>query len=187
MSAGVRADTISTIWSDGFESGNTDNWWTSNNTNWQVVSANSAYVHSGSYRVQVIGASEPNGDIMLLAESTLGWKNLELHYWSKATSDVLESIDHIYVEWSSDYGASWYQLADHKDTSIGNWRELFFALPDEASDNSLFQLRFRAVLSSVSDSMWFDDVSLSATPVPEPSTMILLFSGLSALLLFRKK
>lgn len=164
------------IWSDGFESGNTSNWSAPYDANWQAVSSGSAYVHSGSYRVQVSGASDSGGDVLLLTCSTAGFENLSLDYWCKTTSDALEASDHIYGEWSPDNGTSWQQLVDYTNTSTGAWQEANFTLPPDASDNLLFQFRLRAVLSSSTDAMWFDDFVLSGTPIPSaPGNHTFLF------------
>ena len=125
-------------------------------------------------RAQVSGASGVGGDILLLSKPSSGYKALSLDYWYKTTSDALEASDHIYVDWSADSGTSWRQLVDYTSTSTGPWQEASFALSADASDNPLFQFRLRAVLSSSTDAMWFDDFTLSGTPIPEPTSMMAL-------------
>jgi len=176
------------IWTDGFESGDFSAW-TSTSGNWQVKSANSAYVHSGSCRVQGFGESGSTGDILLLACQTVDFDNLSLNYWYKPTSDALESSDHIFVEWSPDGGTNWRQLADYTNTSTGIWQEASFILPFEANDNALFQLRLRAVLSNSADAMWFDDFAFAGELIPEPasSSILLLMVASATLYQFRKR
>jgi hypothetical protein len=157
------------IWTSGFESGDFSEW-TIASGSWGLTNS-SAGAHSGSYRASIDGATSPNGDVLLLANSTAGYEDLQWSYWWKTTA-ALEAEDYVFAEWSANDGVDWQFLADYTKLANSDWQYASFDLPESADNNPLCQFRFRAVLGSSSDCMSFDDVSLS-TAVPEPHFLFL--------------
>lgn len=163
-----------TIWSDGFEAGNFSAW-NSASGNWTVSGGN---VHSGAKRAEIKGANSPTGDILFLAKSTAGYKNLALNYWFRIY-DALESSDFLHLEWSENSGVDWKNLAQYNNVaSSANWQLAELSLPIAANNNSQFQFRLRANLGSASDAIYFDDFSLTGEAVPEPDAGAFLALGL---------
>jgi hypothetical protein len=155
------------IWTSGFESGNFSDW-TSVSGNWKISGGE---IHYGVKRAQVDGTSGVES-ILLLTESTIGYKNINLDYWFRVYAG-LEADDFLYVEYTAN-GEDWQNLKTYTNlASNANWQEESFLLPSEAEDNPLFGFRLRAVLGSGSDCMYFDDVFLS-TMVPEPNFLFLI-------------
>lgn len=157
-----------TLFSDGFESDNFNNWTVSANNKWKTIN-NSSNAHTGNYRAEVKGnTGNTDGDKKIIKQqSSTGYENLELSFWYKI-DEALESGDHVYVEWSAN-GTSWNTLADYTNVSAGVWTSQSFSLPASASDNSSLQFQFRAELANGSDVFWLDDVLLIGSEVVEES------------------
>ncbi len=172
------------IWSDGFESDDFSAW-TSVTGNWDTSGGN---VHSGSKRAQIFGPYSSDGDILLLAQSTEGYKNIKVEHWARVY-ESLESNDFLYIEWSPDGGANWNMQFVYAGGPTTDWQGFgFLCMPMEsADDNPLFQLRIRSLLNNGSDVIYFDDIVLSGDPIPEPSSIITLAPFLFGLLLCRSK
>ncbi len=169
------------IWTSGFESGDFSDW-TSASGNWKLVN-NLSGAHSGTYRASTEGANSPNGDVLLLQKSTVGYEDLQWSYWWKV-NDGLEVEDHVFVEWSANGGTDWQVLVDYTKLPTSDWQYAIFDLPQLADNNLLCQFRFRAVLGSGADEMSFDDVSL--TTVPEPHFLFLFLPMLICIFCRRK-
>jgi hypothetical protein len=166
------------IWSDGLETGNFGAW-TLVDGNWATSGGNN---HSGSKRAQVDGANSVES-VLTKSKSTVGYSDISLDYWYRI-SDSLENSDFLYLEWTSN-GADWQNLKTYTNVaSSANWQEENLSLPAEAGNNPLFGLRFREKFNGASDCVYLDDVALSGNPVPEPSSLFLIFSGLFSLLVF---
>jgi hypothetical protein len=165
------------IWSDGFESGNF-NAWTSNSGSWATSGGSN---HSGTKRAQINGEG-----VLLLSESTSGYSDITLDYWYRIYAG-LEDSDYVYVDWTAN-GSDWQNLKTYTNiASSESWQQEIFSLPAEAENNPLFGFRLRSsALSSSSDCIYFDDFSLSGTPVPEPPPLIIILGILPLLFLKRK-
>lgn len=170
------------IFADGFEAGNFY-FWTSATGNWTTSGGS---VHSGEKRSQIVGATSAGGDMLILFESTVGYKNLTLDYWYRIY-DGLEATDYLFVDYTAD-GVIWQNLATYNSVaSSAIWQEDNFSLPTDAEDNRLFGLRLRATLGSASDCVYFDDFTLSGQPVPEPASILVFLSCFTSLLFRRLK
>ncbi len=158
------------IWSDGFESGDFSAW-TSVTGNWDTSGGS---VHSGSKRAQIFGPYTSNGDVLLLAQSTSGYKNVSLEHWARVY-DSLESNDFLYIEWSPN-GSDWNTVIAYGSGPTTDWQKMtvFLFTAPGADDNPLFQLRIRSLLNNTSDCIYFDDIVLSGDPIPEPATLVFL-------------
>ncbi|MCX6720163.1 MAG: hypothetical protein NTV36_03605 [Candidatus Staskawiczbacteria bacterium] len=171
-----------TIWSDSFESGSF-NAWTSVNGNWITSGGNN---HSGTKRAQIAGANTTGGDILVLEKPSTGYTNVALNYWCRI-HDSLEANDYLFVEYTAN-GGDWHQLEVYNNVvGLTTWNEHNLLLPADAGNNQLFQFRLRANFNSASDVVYFDDFTLSGQPVPEPSSLLILFPCFAFLLVRRFK
>jgi len=162
------------IWSDGFESGNFSAW-ASVSGDWSIMSS-TTYAHSGSKRASVKGPSTSGGDILLLAESSTGYKNITFEYWYRFPSYALLVSDHVSVDYSLNSGSSWQTLTNYIKTATGEWTQASFSLPAFADNNSQLEFRVLAQLSGDGNRMWFDDFALAAEPIPEPTSVLIFLS-----------
>lgn len=168
------------VWSTGFEGGFPSG--ASVTGHWTVIGS-SASAHSGSDGADVVGSTDPGGDVLSLPISSVGFQGLGLEYWFKVRSG-LEVDDQVAVEWTPD-GAIWQTLAAYTNQVAGDWQLATFDLPADANDNPNLALRLVATLSSSGDRMNFDDIVITGTAVPEPTTLGLLMIGAVALLRHR--
>ncbi len=155
------------FFSDGFESGNFVNWTSVDSPHWAITNDK----HTGSKGATIKGDTGDNDDLLLKNQSTVGYQNISLSFWYKIKHD-LESGDHVRVEYSTDGGSNWVQLADYSDLDSGDWTQALFPLPSSINDNINFEFRFRAHLNSDNDEYRLDDVNLSGdalSPSPSPS------------------
>ncbi len=159
----AHATVASTIFSDGFESNNFNNWTVSASTQWSIE-ISSPQANSGSHRAIVHGAD--TDDSITRTESTAGFQNISLIYSYKVEQD-LESNDHVRVEWSLD-GSSWTQLFDITNVGSSNsWTQKTHALPSSANNASGFRFRIRSTQdSNGNDRVAFDDISLVGSRIP---------------------
>lgn len=170
------------IWSDSFESGNFANW-SEAGANWTIVTSLLS-AHSGLRGADIKGDTALGGGALLVNLATSGTPNVEVGYWYKVR-DTLDSADWVAVEWSAN-NTDWQTLALYSGVPAGDWQYANFALPSEAGDNPDFSLRFVANLSSATDRMNIDDVTISSIPVPEPS-FALSTSAFVGLALMRRR
>lgn len=181
LAANVQADII---WSDGFESGDFSAW-TSASFDWDTSGGNT---HSGSKRGQIAGPFTSGEEILLLQYSTATYEDVALEYWHRIYAG-LEENDYVFVEWTAD-GIDWQEIVTYNDVAHdADWQQASYLLPADADDNPLFGLRIRSGLNHTSDCIYFDDLALSAAPIPEPASTILFLSCLAYFTadMFRKK
>jgi len=157
MFAIASVSAASTIFSDGFESDNFNNWDQSDN-DWYTSSIDE---HSGSYAAVTF---DSENDALRKEVSTVGYNNIVLSYWYKIAED-LESSDHVYVEWYD--GSTWHELADYTDMDDGSWTFESFSLPSGAVNNPDFEIRFRSVSleQHYQDKFRLDDVSITGNAI----------------------
>ena len=170
------------IWSNGFESGDFSAW-TSASGQWDVVGSGGS-AHTGDYGADITGSSTaPDDGVLTMNVSSENFQSLTLDYYYKIR-ESLESTDYVFVEWTAS-GTDWQLLKDYTDLPAStSWVQEILQLPAGAEDNSSFGFRLRAVLSSGSDRMNFDDFALTGVEIPEPATMLL---GSAGLLAFRRR
>ncbi len=167
---GMHAGASTSLFSDGFESGNFDNWTTSS-APWVVTTTTSAFTHAGTHRATAKGLSGSTVDgILLKQQSTSGLNNLVFSYWY-AIKQSLESDDHVTLEWSTD-GSTWNQLDDFTAVATSSWAQKTHLLPPEAENNAEFQVRYHALLHGSADEFWLDDANLTGDPIPTPTPSI---------------
>lgn len=170
--ASLRAGTVP--WSDGFEAGDFSAW-SGSSGNWAVVTSGLS-AHSGSRGADIIGATNPAGDPLLLQVSSVNVQDLQFSYWSKVRAG-LEAEDLVSVEWSPD-NVNWILLDTYTNILAGDWQFHSFNLPNTADNNPNLSFRLLAKLTSSGDRMNVDDFAL--TVVPEPATLSLLALGMLA-------
>ena len=151
--------------------------------NWTVITSSLA-AHSGSRGANIIGPTNPNGDVLTLMWPSVGYQDLTLDLWSKVR-DGLESEDQVLVQLSTD-GVNWTTLNTWTNMPVGDWVSNTFSLPTEADNNPNLAFRFEATLLNASDRWALDDVTLNGRPVPEPATLGLLAVGAFAGICYRR-
>ncbi len=189
MAFGVpAAHAISLPFTDGFESGNFDNWlsadshWAVNNDgvcdpgHWHNsphpghcdVGYWHPYANSGTWYASVQNTGDHQSRSLVKAMPTTGFGNITLSFYYKI-AQKLESTDHVYVEWSGNGGSTWHTsspIADFSNQNAGLWTHASFAISDPTAENNAnFQFRFRAYDLSNSDEFWLGDVTLSGTAI----------------------
>lgn len=151
-----------TLFSDGFETNNFTNW-TSAHGIWSVTNGGA---QSGSKKAEARGNSGANPDLLQKDVPTAGKQTIILSYWYKIAAG-LEADDHVKVEWSSD-GTTWTLLADYTNiNSSNNYVQATHNLGSGANDQQGFRFRFSADLDSNGDTFYLDNVTLSATAIPD--------------------
>ncbi|MFC1710815.1 hypothetical protein ACFLZJ_01520 [Nanoarchaeota archaeon] len=133
-----------TLFEDGFESGNFNNWDESDN-DWHITTHSE---HSGSYAAWT--ADSESQDDLRREISTIGYNNIVFSYWYRIYND-LGSNDHVYVHWYD--GSTWHELVDYVNVNDGDWIFETFNLPSGAINNPDFEIRFRS--KNLDD--WWDD------------------------------
>lgn len=142
----THAGASSTLFSDGFESGNsTAGGWTTSGS--PVVTTSAA--HAGTYG----GRLRSTSSITRLV-STLGYTTVTVSY-DRLTSG-LDSGENLYVEWSTN-GTSWNVIETTQQTS---WSSKSFILPAGAGGQSGFRVRFRTNASQTAERADLDAISI---------------------------
>jgi len=151
-----------TLFSDGFESGNF-NAWNIHDAHWSVTTGNAH--NASAYKAEAKGDTGPTDDLLQKNISTVGYYSINLSYWFRIIS--LDNTDHVYVEYSTNGGVNWQQLADYTNrTADIDWVNASYNLPSTADNNANFVFRFRVHTNSNNDIFYLDDVSLTGTPIP---------------------
>lgn len=163
------AHASTTLFSDGFESGNLGNWSVPGSTHWSVIN-NAGGAHAGSKRAKVTGATPD--DYLSHAVSTVGYDTITVSYWYDTdTSKGIEPTDDFRIEWSVD-GTNWSVVAGSDIGTLNNntYQQNSFTLPVGANDNASFSFRFLANFSAVSsDTFNIEDVVLEGTAISAPA------------------
>jgi len=133
MSGVVSADTL---FEDGFESGNFNNW-DEHDDDWFITTYGE---HSGTYAAFASDQGLSYDDLRREL-STVGYNNIVFSYWYKIAESI-ESNDHVYVQWYD--GSTWHEVADYTNMGSGIWTFATFSLPSGAINNPDFEIRFRA-------------------------------------------
>jgi len=154
----ISAVSAATLFSDGFESGNFNNWNESDN-DWHVTTSGE---HSGSYAALTTDQGQ-NPDDLRREVSTLGYNNINLGYWYRIT-ESLGSHDHVYVQWTGD-GSNWNTLVDYNNLASGDWTYRTISLPSGAINNPEFEIRFRASSLEDDDTFRLDDVLVTGDAI----------------------
>lgn len=148
----VRLAGTTTLFSDGFESGNfTDGGWSNSGG-----AISSTYTYAGSRAVEF-----NSSDSLVKSLSTVGYTDIRVSY-ARYTRQM-ESDDHFIVEWSG--GDGWTTLEDL--TGNSGWMVRTFVLPTAAADNAAFQLRFRTSHNGSTDYAYLDAVKIIGVPMAE--------------------
>ncbi len=157
------------LFSDGFETG-FSSWSTPVGSKW--ASSNTAY--SGSKSARVKGEVE---DSVLKKTNidTTGFENISVSFWYKAGGS-LDSSDTVKTEYTLD-GSNWvtfFTIDNSNDTNSeqnDGWNNVSQILPEGASNNPNFGIRFLANLDAENDEVKFDEVNVTgdqiAIEVPE--------------------
>src|SRR3569832_735335 len=144
---------VTTLFSNGFESNNFSAW-SFADYDWSIINDS----HSGSKAAEVKGA---DGDERLKTVSTAGYASLTLSYGYKVPGG-LDSTDHVALQWSTD-GFNWHTLVDYSGTpTMSNWATASFSLPAGAENASGFRFRFFGSELENGDKFRLDDVTLTS-------------------------
>lgn len=161
-----------TLFNDGFESGDFSGWDSPVSSNWEV---NFGSI-SGIFGADVEGDTDGD-DWLVRSISTEGYENLVLAYSFKADDlDTVGHADNVAVEYTAN-GTSWtevYAIKDGEDdhipgTEVGIYHKSH-PLPSDAANNPNFAFRFNANLIGGPDEVWIDDVSLSGEAIGAEDT-----------------
>ena len=153
----VSAVIPTTLFSNGFESGNF-NGWSQHDNDWVITTSGE---HSGTYAALTC---DSDNDVLRKTISTSGYENIVFSYWYKI-SESLGADDHVYAEWYD--GSNWHEVAHYTNVNSGNWILASFNLPSGAKNNPNFQIRFRSVSleSCCEDALKLDDVLVTGNVI----------------------
>jgi hypothetical protein len=142
----------STIFSDGFESGNfTAGGWTTQDADASITSTiNDRY--AGTY-----GAKLRETTWIQKAVSTVGYNTIHVKYARKATG--LDAGEYLYVEWSTN-GTTWNNL---ETVPTAAWALKDFTCGSGANNNANFRVRFRINANATSEFGAVDSVQITGT------------------------
>ncbi|MHB9036983.1 MAG: family 16 glycoside hydrolase [Armatimonadota bacterium] len=139
-------DIFTTLWSDGFESGNfTAGGWTNGGCATQTT-----YKYSGTY-----AAVFNSSDSLIKTCSTSGRADIKVEY--ARYTRLMETDDHFISEWSTN-GTTWTTMEDLTGNSA--WTVKQYQLPSEADNQSGFRIRFKTVHNGSTDYAYLDDVKI---------------------------
>ena len=135
-------------WSEGFESGNLDNWTTSG-----TAEASTKTDNTGAYGVKLPGVSSIERAI-----DTTGFTSIHVKYYRMTVG--FDAGEYIYVEWYD--GADWTELESIEDAVYGD------GLQDKtcgagANDNASFKVRFRTNASKTNEYGGVDDIEITGS------------------------
>ncbi|MHC4395700.1 MAG: LamG domain-containing protein, partial [Planctomycetota bacterium] len=138
------------LFSDGFESGNfTTGGWTTQNSS-ASVSGSAAYTGSS-------GAKLKKATWIEKALSTAGYETIHVKYVRK-TSNKLDAGEYLYAEWYN--GTSWTELESTQETS---WASKDWTCGAGANNNAGFKIRFLINADSNNETGYVDDVEITGT------------------------
>lgn len=156
-----------TLFADGFESGDTSEWHNSSD-GWDVVGDDAA---EGAFKAR---ASNPFNneeddvlefDTLVKEVSTEGYEDLTLMF-SYMTTDF-EPDDEILLQIRTEDDGDWETIVTGTDgDERDNWTEVSFDLPESAEDNDDFAFRFISHLDSEADEFHLDAVVLTGEEIP---------------------
>ena len=159
-----------TLFSDSFENGFVAP--VVANGNWTTI-ASSAGARTGVDRASVAGPTAVGGDSLTVFLSTDGHKNVEFDFSTRVTNALEEaSGDKIITQFTTDGGQNWSDLLTITGPTTA-WTDHHFVLPPEANDNELFGVRWVALLGNSSDVGALEDIVITASVVPEPTSIFM--------------
>ena len=161
---------FTSLFVDDVESGNFLPW--TAQTPWGIVT-NTSHSPTHSWTDSPAGNYSDNADTSLTSpildlSQTVG---VELSYWERHA--VESGYDFCHVEYSTDGGSSWTQIASYTGTQ-NTWQQATFQLPALAGEAQA-RIRFRLTsdISVTADGCYVDDVELrTAVPPVNPSIFV---------------
>jgi parallel beta-helix repeat protein len=160
----VCADGAQELFSDGFESGNFDNWDVSE-YGW-IVTDSIPFRHSyGAYIESYVVSSD-----LIKSISTIGYDDISVYYFYKTHGRWGKQNDHVDIDWFDGY--SWLPLFSHRSGYVKSWTQNSLDLPDDANNNPDFAIRFRADLKEEGSYFCLDDVYIMSGVNNIPSAYI---------------
>jgi hypothetical protein len=200
---GFMVPTYALTFSDDFNDGNADGWWLAYNPrgiygNWRVENGTLAQDSGGDHHFALVENMLISDQSIETRVITTGYGGVALWYQdssnfitvsiypNSAGINVVEVVDGGWSEsnyvWTQDY--KWYDLRVEANSATG---ELGIYLDDTYILTYSTSTPYRTGLSGVTSGNaggYFDDfrvASKNTTPVPNPSTMLLLGSGILGL------
>jgi len=144
---------------DDVESGNIG--WTADPP-WDIVT-NQSHSPVSSWHESPTGDSPDNANISLLTPplDLSGSTGVRLVFWHRYA--IESDYDYGHVEWSSDGGASWHEVATYTGTQ-SSWNRVEIPLPglDDAADARV-RFRFTSDSNTSYDGWYIDDISLEGS------------------------
>ena len=170
-------------------------WATTNGAYWVVSTPSFPGVaaHSGSNVALFNSFSLYSGSAALLSTPTLdftGYSSVSFSFWMYHDTAWENNLDTIMPQISTDGGSSWSDLsatAINRYGGTNQWEQVAFNLASYIGDANV-KLGFNAT-SAYGNNMFIDDVSVTTNgaSAPEPAALSLVFLGLAALLLRRRR
>jgi len=152
----------STIFYDGFESGNLSGWNldpSTNGVNW-TDSQSDVYAGNWSAQSHTLSASLST---MTKSINATGYLNITLSYYRKLVG--LDASDRFRARWFD--GSNWVSVEDTSGTAVNNSNYVFmnFSLPANVYNNPQFAIRFDCNAQSSDEYCRVDDVLVTGQPI----------------------
>jgi hypothetical protein len=145
----ATAGSGSTLFSDGFESGNfTAGGWT----------VSGAVINSGNKYEGTYSAQLENNESIVKAQSTAGSSDIVVNYARKLGTTV-GAGNHFIAEWSANGGSTWTTIEDVTGP-VSGWTAKSFSLASGADNQSSFQIRFSTSGFDTGDYCYVDSVEI---------------------------
>lgn len=155
-----EAHAASTIFADGFESGDFSAW-SSAGSKWNTVN-NAPGAHSGNIRAE--GKGNTSGSAIVKSIDVSGYENLAYSFWYQLDGDGFEVADSLTFDYTLN-GSTWNNLETFSDgDETTDWTQITGTLPDVSTATN-FGIRFNVIADTGSDVFELDDFELTGEEV----------------------